>query len=93
MVKDGYFGDWLATFDHQDSANELIYRFVSTPLHWAACYGMIDNARLLVETWPEDKEALNEWGETPLDTFEFACECEPELLMMKEDMSALLSMV
>jgi hypothetical protein len=68
-------------------------RFVSTPLHWAALHGRIDNARLLVETWPEDKEALNEWGKTPWDRFEMACKIQPELLMMMEEMRALLGMV
>jgi hypothetical protein len=44
--------------------------WVNTPLHLAALSGKTDTMWLLVESWPEGMEALNEDGQTPLSAFE-----------------------
>jgi hypothetical protein len=52
--------------------------------------GHVDVMRLLVESWPEGKEALNEDGQTPLSMFEQYTQPEFALLNETKEMIALL---
>jgi ankyrin repeat protein len=45
-------------------------RFGDTPLHLAARMPNTEVLRLLVERWPEGKDALNNYKQTPFSTFE-----------------------